>query len=59
MRKVVNLSEARNQLSSLVDYAASGEEAVIARHGLPMAKLVAVPRPRAEQTGRKKEGKCR
>jgi prevent-host-death family protein len=40
MGKVFNLYEAKNQLSSLVDRAASGEEIVIAKHGQPMAKLV-------------------
>lgn len=44
MPKVFNLSEAKNQLSSLVDRTASGEEIVIAKHGQPMAKLVAMPR---------------
>lgn len=43
MTKVFNLYEAKNQLSSLVDRAASGEEIVIAKHGRPMAKLVRVP----------------
>jgi prevent-host-death family protein len=42
MTKVFNLYEAKNQLSSLVDRAASGEEIVIAKHGRPMAKLVPV-----------------
>ena len=41
MTKIFNLYEAKNQLSSLVDRAASGEEIVIAKHGQPMAKLVA------------------
>ena len=40
MTKVFNLYEAKNQLSSLVDRAASGEEIVIAKHGRPLAKLV-------------------
>ncbi|MBV8192781.1 MAG: type II toxin-antitoxin system Phd/YefM family antitoxin [Alphaproteobacteria bacterium] len=40
MTKVFNLYEAKNQLSSLVDRAAAGEEIVIAKHGQPMAKLV-------------------
>jgi len=40
MTKVFNLYEAKNQLSPLVDRAASGEEIVIAKHGQPMAKLV-------------------
>ena len=43
MTKVFNLYEAKNQLSSLVDRAASGEEIVIAKHGQPMAKLVPLP----------------
>ncbi|GEP60666.1 type II toxin-antitoxin system Phd/YefM family antitoxin [Reyranella soli] len=49
MTKVFNLYEAKNQLSSLVDRAASGEEIVIAKHGQPMAKLVPVPRPKKER----------
>ena len=40
MTKVFNLSEAKDQLSSLVDRAASGEEIVIAKHGKPLARLV-------------------
>ena len=40
MTKVFNLYEAKNQLSSLVERAASGEEIVIAKHGHPMARLV-------------------
>lgn len=43
MTKIFNLYEAKNQLSSLVDRAASGEEIVIAKHGQPMAKLVPIP----------------
>ncbi|MBN9086948.1 MAG: type II toxin-antitoxin system Phd/YefM family antitoxin [Reyranella sp.] len=43
MTKVFNLSEAKDQLSSLVERAASGEEIVIAKHGKPRAKLVPVP----------------
>ena len=40
MPKVFNLYEAKNQLSSLVDHAAAGEEIVIAKHGQPRARLV-------------------
>lgn len=36
---VVNMYEAKTQLSRLVDRAAAGEDIVIARHGRPMAKL--------------------
>ena len=43
MTKIFKLSEAKDQLSSLVDRAASGEEIVIAKHGRPMAKLVPSP----------------
>jgi prevent-host-death family protein len=43
MTKVFNISEAKDQLSSLVDQAASGEEIVIAKHGKPLAKLVPMP----------------
>jgi prevent-host-death family protein len=46
MTKVFNLYEARNQLSSLVERASSGEEIVIRKRGQPMVRLVPVPRPR-------------
>ena len=46
MGKAFNFYEAKNQLSSLADRAASGEEIVIARHGQPMAKLVPAPKRR-------------
>lgn len=48
MTKVFNLYEAKNQLSSLVERAASGEEIVIAKHGQPMAKLVPVKTAKKE-----------
>jgi prevent-host-death family protein len=35
-----NLYEAKTHLSELVDRAAKGEEIVIAKNGVPMAKLV-------------------
>jgi len=41
--KIFNLSEAKDQLSSLVDRAASGEEIVIAKHGKPLARLGPIP----------------
>lgn len=44
---IVNLYDAKTQLSSLVERAASGEEIVIAKAGRPLARLVAYePRPR-------------
>jgi prevent-host-death family protein len=41
----VNLYEAKTKLSELVDRAAGGEEIVIARHGRPVARLVAYTAP--------------
>ena len=39
----VSLYDAKTQLSSLVDRAAMGEEIIIAKNGVPMAKLVSIP----------------
>lgn len=39
----VSLYEAKTHLSSLVDRAAAGEEVIIAKNGVPMAKLVPIP----------------
>ena len=36
---VVNMYEAKTQLSRLVDRAAAGEDILIARHGRPIARL--------------------
>ena len=41
---VVNIHEAKTQLSRLVERAAAGEEIVIARAGRPVAKLVPLSR---------------
>jgi len=38
--RVYNLYEAKTQLSHLVDRAAKGEEIVIAKAGVPLAKLI-------------------
>lgn len=43
---VVNIHEAKTHLSRLVARAAAGEEIVIAKAGKPMARLVALERPR-------------
>ncbi len=40
MPKVVNLYEAKSQLSALVDQAAAGQEIIIAKAGIPRARLV-------------------
>lgn len=41
----VSLYDAKTHLSSLVDRAAGGEEVIIAKNGVPMAKLGPLPRP--------------
>ncbi len=41
---VFNLYEAKTSLSHLVDRAAAGEEIVIAKAGVPLAKLIPVRR---------------
>jgi prevent-host-death family protein len=40
MGKTVNLYEAKTQLSTLVEEAASGKEIIIAKNNKPMARLV-------------------
>lgn len=52
--KLLNLYEAKTQLSALVDQAADGAEIIIAKAGKPMAKLVAF-----RQTARRKPGRAK
>ena len=40
MARMLNLYEAKTQLSALVDDAAAGKETIIAKAGRPMARLV-------------------
>ena len=54
---VVNMHQAKSQLSKLVQRAEEGEEILIARNGKPVAKLVKVerrttPRPLGVMRGR-------
>jgi prevent-host-death family protein len=44
MTDVVNLYDAKTRLSALVDRAAAGEEIVIAKNGVPRARLVPIER---------------
>jgi prevent-host-death family protein len=54
MGTVINLYEAKSQLSALVERAAQGEEIVIAKAGVPRARLVPVkPRVRRRPGGSK------
>ena len=55
MAKVVNLYDAKTQLSRLVEEAAGGAEIVIAKAGKPRARLVAIAgdrRPRKPGRGK-------
>jgi prevent-host-death family protein len=45
----VNLYEAKTQLSSLVEEAASGEKVVISKSGVPRAMLVPLPKKRGQR----------
>ena len=51
MGKLLNLYDAKTQLSALVEEAAAGAEIIIAKAGKPMAKLVAF-----RETSRRKPG---
>jgi prevent-host-death family protein len=45
MTRTVNLYEAKTHLSALVDAAERGEEVIIAKNGVPKARLTAIPKP--------------
>jgi len=47
--EVINLYEAKTQLSRLVERAAAGEEIVIAKAGRPVARLVKLAEPKPER----------
>lgn len=51
---IVNLYEAKTQLSTLVDRAAAGAEITIAKNGRPMAKLVPIRSQARRRPGRAK-----
>jgi prevent-host-death family protein len=46
MSEIFSLYDAKTQLSALVDRAAGGEEIIIAKNGVPQAKLVPLPSKR-------------
>jgi len=58
-RKVVNLYEAKTHLSKLVDEAAAGREVVIAKAGVPRARLVPVDTPRRRRKPGGAKGRIR
>ena len=51
---VLNLYEAKTQLSSLVDAAAAGAEIIIAKNGRPRARLVPLRETAKRRPGRAK-----
>ena len=54
MSRLLNLYDAKAQLSSLVEEAAAGAEIVIAKAGKPRAKLVPI-----RQSGRRRPGRAK
>ncbi|MEQ1898055.1 MAG: type II toxin-antitoxin system prevent-host-death family antitoxin [Vicinamibacterales bacterium] len=58
MPKVLNLYEAKSKLSALVEEAAAGREIIIAKAGVPRARLVPVDKGRRRRPGTAK-GKIR
>ncbi|MBW4092357.1 MAG: type II toxin-antitoxin system prevent-host-death family antitoxin [Proteobacteria bacterium] len=51
MTDIVNIYDAKTQLSRLVDRAAAGEDILIARAGKPVARLVALEGAAPRQPG--------
>jgi prevent-host-death family protein len=47
---IVNIYDAKTQLSALVDRASGGEEIIIAKNGVPKARLVPIPHVKASRT---------
>jgi prevent-host-death family protein len=50
--KLLNLYDAKTQLSSLVDEASAGAEIIIAKAGKPMARLIAIRKTTRRKPGR-------
>jgi prevent-host-death family protein len=48
---IMNVVEAKTHLSRLLDAAAAGEDVIITRHGVPVARLVAVREPASRELG--------
>ena len=56
---IYNLYEAKTRLSHLVDRAAKGEEILIAKSGVPLAKLVPLQKSKVKRKPGGWEGKIR
>ena len=50
--KIVNISDAKTNLSKLVAQAASGEPFVIAKYGKPLVKVIPFDAPESKQMSR-------
>lgn len=50
--QIINIHQAKTQLSRLVEQAAQGEPFVIAKAGKPLVKVMALDAPEAEQQRR-------
>jgi prevent-host-death family protein len=48
---VYNLNDAKTHLSSLLEAVQKGEEIIIARYGVPIAKLTAIKKPEKRKLG--------
>ncbi|HDR9873030.1 MULTISPECIES: type II toxin-antitoxin system Phd/YefM family antitoxin [Burkholderia cepacia complex] len=57
--QTIDISDARRQFSSLVDAAAGGEEIVIVKAGIPIARLVPIGRPKIARKFGGLKGRCR
>jgi prevent-host-death family protein len=51
MAKVVNITEAKRQLSTLIDHAMKGDDVVFTRHGKPVVRLVPVASTKVRRLG--------
>jgi len=51
IKEIVNIYEAKTQLSKLVDLAASGQDIIIARAGKPVARLTGLDTKQSRLTG--------
>lgn len=57
--KKANLHEAKTNLSKLVELAVQGEEVVICKAGIPVARLVAINRKKKNRTPGALKGKIK
>ncbi len=49
--KIVNISEAKSQLSKLIEHAMNGEEVVVTKAGQPMVRFVPIQPENSPRVG--------